>query len=141
MQIKWKFDLENINWDAVSHLYKIAPLGEKKAEDLYTVFSNSMFKCFAFKGDQLIGAGRVLADGLDCAYICDVVVHPEYQGTGIGKSLMTKLMDLSQGHKKIILYSNPGKEGFYEKFGFRFMKTAMAIFQDQATALARGFIG
>ncbi len=69
MQIKWKFDLENINWDAVSHLYEIAPLGEKKAEDLYTVFSNSMFKCFAFKGDQLIGAGRVLADGIDCAYI------------------------------------------------------------------------
>ncbi len=140
MHIEWKFDLENINWEKVSHLYKIAPLGDKKAEDLRSVFGNSMFKCFVFDDGQLIGAGRVLADGVDCAYICDVVVHPDYQGTGIGKSLMKKLMDLSQGHKKIILYSNPGKEGFYEKLGFRFMKTAMAIFQDQATAMARGFI-
>ncbi len=140
MHIEWKFDLENINWEKVSHLYKIAPLGDKKAEDLCTVFGNSMFKCFVFDGGQLIGAGRVLADGIDCAYICDVVMHPDYQGTGIGKGLMKKLMDLSQGHKKIILYSNPGKEGFYEKLGFRFMKTAMAIFQDQAAAMARGFI-
>ncbi len=69
MQVEWKFDLESINWEIVSHLYKIAPLGDKKAEDLQTVFCNSMFKCFAFKGDRLIGAGRVLADGLDCAYI------------------------------------------------------------------------
>ncbi|MCG8636605.1 MAG: GNAT family N-acetyltransferase [Desulfobacterales bacterium] len=140
MKAEWKFDLENIDWNTVSHLYKIAPLGDKKPEDLRTVFGNSRYTCFAFRGGQLIGAGRALADGVDCAYICDVVVHPECQGTGIGKGIMKRLMELSRGHKKIILYSNPGKEGFYEKLGFRSMKTAMAIFQDQAAAAARGFI-
>ena len=140
MKAEWKFDLENIDWNTVSHLYKIAPLGDKKPEDLRTVFGNSRYTCFAFRGGQLIGAGRAIADGVDCAYICDVVVHPECQGTGIGKGIMKRLMELSRGHKKIILYSNPGKEGFYEKLGFRSMKTAMAIFQDQAAAAARGFI-
>ena len=140
MKAEWKFDLENIDWNTVSHLYKIAPLGDKKPEDLRTVFGNSRYTCFAFRGGQLIGAGRALADGVDCAYICDVVVHPECQGTGIGKGIMKRLMELSRGHKKIILYSNPGKEGFDEKLGFRSMKTAMAIFQDQAAAAARGFI-
>ncbi|CAD5374038.1 hypothetical protein RA210_U480001 [Rubrivivax sp. A210] len=40
------------------------------------------------------------------------------------------MVQLSSGHKKIILYSVPGKEGFYKKLGFLRMLTAMAIFRD-----------
>jgi len=34
----------------------------------------------------------------------------------------------------------PGKEGFYERFGFRRMTTAMAIFENPASAFARGYL-
>jgi len=47
---------------------------------------------------------------------------------------------MSAGHKKIILYANPGKEGFYAKLGFLRMRTAMAIFQDQQGAIDRGVV-
>jgi predicted N-acetyltransferase YhbS len=67
-------------------------------------------------------------------------VLPEYQGTGLGKQIVDKMLELSRGHKKIILYSVPGKEPFYRKFGFRRMKTAMAIFENQALAHERGYI-
>ena len=140
MQISWKYDQESINWEELSNLYRIAPLGEKKADDLQKSFSNSMYKCFIFDGVKLVGVGRALADGVDCAYICDVAVHPEYQGTGLGKSIVKKMMSLSEGHKKIILYANPGKEGFYKKLGFKRMSTAMAIFQDQKHALEVGLV-
>jgi hypothetical protein len=60
--------------------------------------------------------------------------------TGLGKQIVSKLIALSSGHKKIILYSVPGKEPFYKKLGFRRMRTAMAIFQNQALAHERGFI-
>jgi predicted N-acetyltransferase YhbS len=49
-------------------------------------------------------------------------------------------VDLSRGHKKIILYAVPGKEPFYKRFGFKRMKTAMAIFENQAQALERGYV-
>ena len=140
MQLTWKYDQESINWKELSNLYKIAPLGDKKANQLQKAFSNSMYKCFVFESDQLVGVGRALADGVDCAYICDVAVHPECQGTGIGKSIIKKLMSLSEGHKKIILYANPGREGFYKTLGFKRMSTAMAIFQDQTRALEVGLI-
>jgi predicted N-acetyltransferase YhbS len=81
-----------------------------------------------------------MADGLDCSYICDVAVHPTHQGTGLGKQLVSRLLDLSKGHRKIILYAVAGKEPFYEKFGFRRMKTAMAVFENQAQAVERGLI-
>ena len=140
MQLTWKYDQESINWEELSNLYKIAPLGDKKTDDLQKAFGNSMYKCFVFEGAQLVGVGRTLADGVDCAYICDVAVHPEYQRTGIGKSIIKKLMSLSEGHKKIILYANPGKEGFYKTLGFKRMSTAMAIFQDQTHALEVGLV-
>ena len=140
MQFTWKYDQESINWEELSNLYKIAPLGDKKADDLQRAFGNSMYKCFVFEGYQLVGVGRALADGVDCSYICDVAVHPECQGKGLGKSIIKKLTSLSEGHKKIILYANPGTEGFYKKLGFKRMNTAMAIFQDQTHALEVGLV-
>jgi hypothetical protein len=64
-----------MNWEHLSELYRIAPLGEKPANDLAVVFANSRFKCFVYDNDKLVGAGRALADGLDCSYICDIAVH------------------------------------------------------------------
>ena len=98
-----------------------------------------MFKCFVYADKTLIGVGRALADGVDCSYICDVSIHPDYQGKGIGKDIVNKLIDFSKGHNKIILYSNPGKEEFYSKLGFDRMNTAMAIFKNKEQAIAGKF--
>jgi ribosomal protein S18 acetylase RimI-like enzyme len=138
--MQWIFDNSGIDWNELSRLYRIAPLGDKKPEDLRISFSNSRYKCFVFDNGEMVGVGRALADGVDCAYICDVAVHPRCQGAGLGKAIVEKLVELSAGHRKIILYANPGKEGFYHKRGFRRMKTAMAIFRNQEQALQSGLI-
>jgi ribosomal protein S18 acetylase RimI-like enzyme len=140
MAFAWIYSLEHVDWEELSALYRIAPLGQKEPADLQVAFSNSMFRCFVYDSGKLIAVGRALADGRDCSYICDVAVHPNYQGLGIGKELVLKLVELSRGHKKIILYAARGKEPFYKKLGFKRMTTAMAIFQDQAQALANGVI-
>ena len=89
-----------------------------------------MFCVFAFDAGELVGAGRALADGRDFAYLCGIAVRPSHQGTGLGKQIVSRLVRLSASHKKIILCALPGKEGFYEAFGFRRMTTAMPIFAD-----------
>jgi ribosomal protein S18 acetylase RimI-like enzyme len=138
--LEWKHSTDGLNWEELSALYRAAPLGEKKAEHLQKVFSNSMFKCFVYDNARLIAAGRALADGGDCSYICDIAVLPSYQGTGLGKQLVSDLLERSRGHKKIILYAVPGKESFYKKFGFLQMRTAMAIFENQEQQLKRGYL-
>lgn len=135
MKISWIYDYKDVNWHELSDLYRIAPLGEKSPTDLKTVFSNSKFTCFIYADNVLVGAGRALADGVDCSYICDVAIHPEYQGLGYGKRIIQGLTTVSAEHRKIILYANPGKEGFYSKLGFKKMNTAMAIFKNQKQAL------
>ena len=141
MAFEWKHSSEDMDWDALSHLYRIAPLGEKKAADLKVVFTNSLFKSFVYDNGTLIGAGRALADGMDCSYICDIAVHPEHQGVGLGKEIVASLVGQSKGHRKIILYAVAGKEPFYQKLGFRRMLTAMAIFKNQEEATRNGLLG
>jgi hypothetical protein len=55
MEMNWIFDQESINWDELSDLYKIAPLGDKKPGGLKIAFSNSGYKCFVFDNQKLIG--------------------------------------------------------------------------------------
>jgi GNAT superfamily N-acetyltransferase len=136
----WVHEDRDLDWSELSNLYRIAPLGDKPPEALATVFGNSMFKCFGYLDRDLVAAGRVLADGLDCAYIADVAVHPDHQGRGLGQEVIRRLVDLSRGHKKIILYANPGAEGFYAGFGFLPMRTAMAIWHDPAAAIRSGVL-
>ena len=140
MALEWIDALDSIDWEELSNLYDVAPLGHKTPADLVIAFSNSRFKCFVYDAGKLIGAGRALADGVDCSYLCDIAVHPDYQGRGIGKEIVARLVTLSQNHKKIILYAALGKEPFYRKLGFKRMTTAMAIFQNQAQALERGLV-
>ena len=140
MSLAWVFSLDDVDWDDLAALYRAAPLGNKQPAGLQTAFSNSLFKCFVYDAGRLVGAGRALADGVDCSYICDVAVHPSHQGQGVGMAIVSRLVQFSSSHKKIILYAVPGKEPFYRKLGFKRMATAMAIFEDQAQALKRGLV-
>ncbi len=140
MPLEWKHSADTVDWEELSAMYRAAPLGDKKPEALRTVFTNSMFKCFVYHDGHLVGAGRALADGADCSYICDIALLPSHQGTGLGKAIVEHLVERSRGHKKIILYAVPGKESFYKKFSFLRMKTAMAIFENQQEQVERGYL-
>src|ERR1700752_109215 len=140
MLISWSESLDGVDWEELAALYRAAPLGDKKAADLKLVFANSMFRCFAFEHGKLIAAGRVLADGRDCAYLCDIAVLPSRQARGLGKAVVSRLLEPSKSHRKIILYAVPGREDLYRGLGFRRMRTAMAIFENQTEAYARGYV-
>jgi GNAT superfamily N-acetyltransferase len=138
--LDWSDSLDTVDWHELSELYRLAPLGIKSAEHLRKVYGHSLYRCLVRDGGRLVGAGRALADGGDCSYLCDIAVLPSHQGTGLGLQIVERLVALSKGYRKIILYAVPGKETFYRKAGFRRMTTAMAIFDDQAQAFERGYL-
>jgi ribosomal protein S18 acetylase RimI-like enzyme len=139
--LAWSHSIDNLDWEELSALFEACPpMGNKRAADLRVAFGNSMFRCFVHDEGKLVAVGRALADGVYTAYIGDIAVLPAYRGLGVGKAIVTELLRLSAGHKKIILYSVPGSEAFYRKFGFRGMRTAMAIFEHQDVAMQRGYV-
>lgn len=138
--LEWTDSLEGVDWQELSDLYRAAPLGDKPADHLQQAFGNSRYHCFARDAGRLVAVGRVVADGCDVAYLCDIAVLPSHQGTGLGRQVVDRLLALSKGHRKTLLYAAPGKEPFYRRFGFLRMRTAMALFPEPAAAVARGYL-
>ncbi|MFO7559239.1 MAG: GNAT family N-acetyltransferase [Desulfobacterales bacterium] len=134
MTIEMQHNLETVCWEKLAEVFEKAPLGTRDPLKLRKVFENSRYCCFFYDQNQIIGSARVLSDGYDCAVICDVVVLPEYQNQQLGSRMIQYLMQQVADHNKILLYAAPGKEGFYQRFSFRRMKTAMAVFKDREKA-------
>lgn len=73
---------------------------------------------------KTIAMGRALFDFGYTAYISDIIVDPEYQGKGVGKKIVERLIELVKENVvetdfiQFVLVAAPGKSGFYEKLGF-----------------------
>lgn len=106
-------------------LYAEARLGDRPASSIVEAFRNSRYRIFGIYHDRLVGAGRAFGDEVDCAVICDMAVHPDFQGYGLGSRMLEALKQGVRHHKRIILYARNGKEEFYLKRGFNRMRSAM----------------
>ena len=71
----------------------------------------------AWDGGRLIGTARSITDGGQNALIATVVVHPAYQGLGVGERMMHLLTD-GRDLVRFSLASAPGLEPWYRKLGF-----------------------
>lgn len=85
---------------------------------------NTSYLIAALDGSSPVGMARLLWDGGYTAFLADVIVHPDYQGLHIGKTMVDKIIDyvysqMEPGDKVLInLEAAKGKEPFYLKFGF-----------------------
>ncbi len=83
-----------------------------------------LFSIMAMDEDKVIGMGRLVGDGIMYSYIQDVCILPEYQGKGIGKAIIERLIafvemnGLPETKFSIGLVAAQGKDTFYEQFGF-----------------------
>ncbi|MGR3779586.1 GNAT family N-acetyltransferase [Bacillus paramycoides] len=84
---------------------------------------NSVFSVIVKDNHNIIGMGRIVGDGAIYFYIQDIVVHPDYQGKGIGKEIMKVLMKYLEENAPdkafVGLFASKGKGEFYEKYNFR----------------------
>lgn len=92
----------------------------KSKEELHSAICSSWYVVSAYAGNKLVGYGRTISDGYLHAFIADLIILPEYQGCGIGKEILRKLVDKSRenGINDIQLFCAKGKKEFYLKSGF-----------------------
>lgn len=130
MNLRFQDNCENISWAEIPRLLKEVGMSYASSEVHYQSFLNSYSVVFVFDKETLIGFGRAISDGVRQAAIYDVAIEPSYQGKGVGRQIVQRLMD-SIPNCNFMLYASPGKERFYEKMSFKKMKTAMALFTDK----------
>lgn len=88
--------------------------------DLKKAIQNSWYSVSIYHLENLIGFGRVISDGVHHALIVDLMIHPDYQGKGIGGKLLDRLLKKCRNDKirDIQLFAAKNKYHFYEKNGF-----------------------
>lgn len=138
MEINIKQDCTGVDWSAVSDTLKIVGMAYYEPDAHRRAFEASHTTVFMYHNGQLVGFGRAISDGVYQAAIYDCAVVPEFQGKGLGSTLIKKLL-AQIADCNVILYASPGKEGFYQKEGFRKMKTGMAYFKNRESMRERGF--
>lgn len=128
-----------VDWAAVCQVLSEAGLRARSPEVVGRAFENSFSKVFVFAGETLVGVGRAVSDGAYEAALYDIAVLPAQQGNQLGRRIVETLhQDLTE--MNVILFANPGKEGFYRQFGYSRLLTGMARFVHADVLRQKGFI-
>ena len=138
MKIEVKYDCKNVDWARIPEILKSVGMAHYSPERHEKAFEASYCAVFLYDNDKLVGFGRAISDGAYQAAIYDCAVIEEYQGHGLGRLIVQEVLSRIPDCN-VILYASPGKEGFYEKQGFRKMKTGMAYFINRESMIERGF--
>ena len=95
-------------------------------EQVEKALKNTMYMVKAMVGNEIAGMGRVVGDFSIVCCLADICVKPKFQGRGIGLQIVGRLKemieaDVKEGEKmQIELTPTAGKEGFYQKAGFKY---------------------
>jgi ribosomal protein S18 acetylase RimI-like enzyme len=81
--------------------------------------------CFvaALDGENIVGMGRAISDGVSDAYIQDLTVRNDHRNQGIGRRILQTLLERlhADGLRWIGLIAEPGSCSLYHRAGFREM--------------------
>jgi len=90
----------------------------EKPCELERALRNSHSLVTAWDGPRLVGLGNAISDGALVVYYPHMLVLPEYQGRGIGREIVRRLMARYAGFHQHILVADGGAIEFYRKCGF-----------------------
>lgn len=135
MEIVTDLNRRAIDWQRLCELLKAAGLGKRDPHTLRRVYQHSQFCYWGFIGDKLIATAHAISDLTSVAYLADVAIDPRFQGQGLGRRLMDRVMQDLAPLGKIFIYSVPEKLAFYKKYGFHDLTTGM-VYADGASCSA-----
>jgi ribosomal protein S18 acetylase RimI-like enzyme len=108
---------ESVHWDSARY-----------PDRLQLAIRNSAMVYSAWDGDRLVGLINALSDGAMTAYFHYLLVHPEYQRQGIGRHLLTLMLEYYRDYYKKALIAEESAVEFYRKCGFMEGENARGMF-------------
>lgn len=121
-QITFQHDISITDYNMLRGSVDFIQIQPKRAE---CALSHSLYKIIAVREGRPIGMARVVGDGGYVYFICDVIVHPEFQSQGLGRKIIENVLSwlktqVDEGETIMVnLMSAQNKEEFYCKLGFQ----------------------
>ena len=133
-QIQFSDRSTDIDYYQLQQLFTITAFWAqtRTIEDLQIAVANSEPVISLWDRKTLIGFARATSDGIYRASIWDVIIHPDYQGRGLG----SKLVETVLSHPKMqrverIYLTTTHQQHFYEKIGFQQNSTTTMVLHNQ----------
>ena len=137
MSICFSTDRQRVDIEQLQHLLDIGAFWaqHRTLSDLETAIQHSDPVVTAWDGERLIGFARATSDRVYRAVLWDVVIHPEYRGRGLGRTLVKTVLahPSVQAVERVYLMTS-SQQRFYERLGFtENLTTTMVLFNRQPT--------
>ncbi|MCT7972611.1 GNAT family N-acetyltransferase [Laspinema olomoucense] len=133
--IQFRDRKEDVDIHQLQRLFELTAFWakERKIEDLAIAIANSDPVITVWEGERLIGLARATSDGIYRATIWDVIIHPEYQGVGLGRKLVETLLSHPRMNRVERVYlMTTHQQRFYERIGFQENSTTtMVLYNNQ----------
>jgi GNAT superfamily N-acetyltransferase len=112
-------DPARLDVDAINDMLARAYWAQGRTREMIARYLQHSLAFGLYDGSRQIGLARVISDYTTFAWLCDVFIHEDYRGRGLGKWLMETVHshpDL-QGLKRWMLATNDA-HGLYSQFGW-----------------------
>ena len=97
---------QSVDWESANY-----------PDKLFKALQNSEKVLCLYDNSRLAGLMSAISDGGMNVYFPYLLIHPDYQGKGLGKMLAYEMLDIySDFYRKILICSNEKTE-FYSKCG------------------------
>ena len=99
-------------------------VGWNRMESKYSnPLKTSYYHIAVYEDGKLVGYIDSVSNGVTDAYIQDLIVHPDYQGRGLGTELMNQMITYLKENRIYIIsvVFEESLKPFYDRFGFSSM--------------------
>jgi GNAT superfamily N-acetyltransferase len=112
-------DPVRLDVDAIAAMLTRAYWAQGRTREMIARYAQHSLVFGIYHGEKQIGLARIVSDYTTFAWLCDVFIHEEHRGKGLGKWLMETIHghpDL-QGLRRWMLATRDA-HGLYEQFGW-----------------------
>ena len=110
---------DQISADEVLDIYRANDWSSaEKPNELMAALQNSHSLVTARIAGKLVGLGNAISDGYLVVYFPHMLVHPAFQGRGIGRKMMAAMLKRYAGFHQQMLTADGKAIQFYESLGF-----------------------
>ena len=112
-------DPARLNIDAIADMLTRAYWAKGRTREVIARYLQYSLTFGVFEGNRQIGLARVVSDYTTFAWLCDVFIHEDFRGLGVGKWLLETVHshpDL-QGLRRWMLATHDA-HGLYEQYGW-----------------------
>jgi GNAT superfamily N-acetyltransferase len=105
----------------------------QKPHQLVAALRNSHTLILAFYNNQLVGLANAISDGHLVVYYPHLLIHPDFQGKGIGSRIMEKMDEKYHNFHQQMLVADGRAIEFYQKCGFNTASQTQSMWKYEGT--------